>query len=69
MEDIRPARGRAMEVRLRGTIPIQILVTHATTATATEEEKDKYYEEVQGTIKNSRYVDTNIRRRECKEFE
>jgi exonuclease III len=60
IEDVRPRGGRLLEVRMRGTIPIQILVAYATTATASDEEKDAFYELLQDAIDASGFVDTVI---------
>jgi len=49
-----------MEIWMRGTIPIQILVTHATTATARDEEKDAYYDKLQEATCQTGFADTII---------
>ena len=60
MEDVQPRGSRVIELNLRGTVPLRIIATHAPTAVDTEEEKDKYYEQLSAMMDGHGFRDTII---------
>ena len=60
VQDIKPLGSRLMEVWINGTIPLQIIKAYSTTAVATDDEKDTFYENLQNNMSGNGFSDTII---------